>query len=179
LEGPAAAYFAGALLAPALALCTHTLGKDLVMLVLARRLHERIIIPCIRTAVEVTAVKPGFVRLGVEAPPEVTVLREEVYCRLGSAAGADGLPAGAAAEARLAQANQVWRHRLHNLTLGLALLRQQLTPGAPAEALATLRLLENEAQEMCQELQALCQRKAAPEVAAACPAVVVAPAVRD
>jgi carbon storage regulator len=147
------------------------------MLVLARRLHERIVIPSIRTAVEVTAVKAGFVRLGVEAPPEITVLREEVYRRQG-AAGADDLPAEAGAEARLAKANQVWRHRLHNLTLGLALLRQQLPPEAPAEVLTTLRLLDGEAQQMCRELQALCRADAASEVAAARPTVVVRPAAR-
>jgi carbon storage regulator CsrA len=145
------------------------------MLVLARRLHERIIIPCIRTAVEVTAVKPGYVRLGVDAPSEVTVLREEVYCRTEPAAGADALPAGAGVEARLARVNLVWRHRLNNLMLGLALLRQQLPPGAPAESLATLRLLEGEAQQMCQEMRALGEA-AAPEVAADRPAVVVLPA---
>jgi carbon storage regulator len=121
------------------------------MLVLARRVHERILIPSIQTAIEVTALKPGFVRLGIEAPPEVTVLREEVYRRQQEAGAADAPPAGA--EARLARAKHVWRHRLNNLTLGLALLRQQL-PAGSAESEGTLTRLEGEVRELCAQLRA-------------------------
>ena len=48
------------------------------MLVLSRRLHEKVLFPIINAAVEVVAVKPGVVRLGIDAPPEVIVLREEL-----------------------------------------------------------------------------------------------------
>jgi carbon storage regulator CsrA len=141
------------------------------MLVLARRLHERIIIPSIRTAVEVTAVKQNFVRLGIEAPPEVTVLREEIY-RRSAAEVMDALPVSAGAEARLALANQVWRHRLNNLTLGLALLRQQMSREAPPEALSTLRVLEGETQELCEQLRMLCDPTPLPAGAAGgCPSL--------
>jgi carbon storage regulator CsrA len=124
------------------------------MLVLARRLHERIIIPAVMTAVEVTAVKPGFVRLGVEAPPEITVLREEVYLR-GAADAAGALPAGAGAEVRLARARHAWRDRLNNLALGLALLRQQAAAGAPAGLQATIAGMEAEVQVLSQQLRDL------------------------
>jgi carbon storage regulator CsrA len=40
------------------------------MLVLARRLNERILFPCIQAAIEVVAVRGSVVRLGIEAPPE-------------------------------------------------------------------------------------------------------------
>jgi carbon storage regulator len=138
------------------------------MLVLARRLHERIIIPSISTAVEVTAVKQGFVRLGIEAPPEVTVLREEVYRRSTPEGRTAALPATAGAEARLARINQIWRHRLNNVMLGLALLRQQLPSGVPPESLATLRLIEGESKGLCQELRALCEPAAPAKVDCDC-----------
>jgi carbon storage regulator CsrA len=48
------------------------------MLVLSRRLHEKIVLPGIGAIIEVVAIKPGVVRLGIEAPRDVTVLREEV-----------------------------------------------------------------------------------------------------
>jgi carbon storage regulator CsrA len=122
------------------------------MLVLARRPHERILIPAILTAIEVTAIKPGLVRLGIDAPPEVTVLREEVYRR--GETGTDTLPAAAGAEARLVQLAQLLRQRLHTLMLGLTLVRQQI-PAGSVEADATLRLLENEIQQLCSQARAL------------------------
>jgi carbon storage regulator len=136
------------------------------MLVLARRLHERIVIPSILTAIEVTAVQPGLVRLGIEAPPEVTVLREEVF-RRGPAAAAD-LPAGAGAEARLAQAQHAWRQRLHNLMLGLALLRQQLPPGGSAVAAEVVARMEEEVRLLCRQLQALLDGGAAGDTDGVC-----------
>jgi len=48
------------------------------MLVLSRRVGERIFFPSIGTCVKVLAVKSGTVRLSIEAPSEVLVLREEV-----------------------------------------------------------------------------------------------------
>jgi len=48
------------------------------MLVLSRKLNEEIIIDgCIR--VRVIEVKGNHVRLGIEAPNDVPILREEVY----------------------------------------------------------------------------------------------------
>lgn len=52
------------------------------MLVLSRRLNEKIVIPGLNITIEVVAVKPGVVRIGIEAPPDVKVFREEVLHRL-------------------------------------------------------------------------------------------------
>jgi carbon storage regulator CsrA len=49
------------------------------MLVLARQLHERIIMPAVGATIEVVAIKPNSVRLGIEAPPEIVILREEIF----------------------------------------------------------------------------------------------------
>ena len=56
------------------------------MLVLSRRLNEKILFPGMSISVQVVAFKPGQVRLGIEAPPEVPVWREEVVATKGSVA---------------------------------------------------------------------------------------------
>src|SRR5262245_56565662 len=61
------------------------------MLVLSRRLSEKILFPGIQAAVQVVAIKPGVVRLGIQAPPEVLVMREEVLGRAASS-GATATP---------------------------------------------------------------------------------------
>lgn len=51
------------------------------MLVLSRRLQEKIVIPGLDVTIQVVSIKPGSVRLGIEAPPEISVLREELRDR--------------------------------------------------------------------------------------------------
>jgi carbon storage regulator len=48
------------------------------MLVLSRRLHEKIVLPGLGITIQVVGVKPGAVRIGVEAPPDVAIFREEI-----------------------------------------------------------------------------------------------------
>jgi carbon storage regulator len=62
------------------------------MLVLSRRLGESIMLPSLGVSVRVVALKGGAVRLGIEAPPEVKVVREELFAR--PDATADGSPRG-------------------------------------------------------------------------------------
>jgi len=58
------------------------------MLVLSRKLNEEIIIDgCIR--VRVIEMKGNHVRLGIEAPDDVPILREEVYRALTEASEDD------------------------------------------------------------------------------------------
>jgi carbon storage regulator CsrA len=51
------------------------------MLVLSRRVGERIFFPGICAYVKVLSVKGGTVRLSIEAPAEVLILREELRDR--------------------------------------------------------------------------------------------------
>jgi carbon storage regulator CsrA len=107
------------------------------MLVLSRRLHERILLPTVPAAIQVVSIKSGVVRLGIEAPGQVPVLREELWPQARAAAEGPSEPEGlAAAAARL------------------ALLRRQLGPVVSSAAAETLRHLEA-------DLQGL-QRRAAP-----------------
>jgi carbon storage regulator CsrA len=48
------------------------------MLVLSRRLNEQIVLPGLGITVQLVAIEHGRVRLGIEAPPEVRILREEL-----------------------------------------------------------------------------------------------------
>jgi carbon storage regulator CsrA len=48
------------------------------VLVLSRRLNEQIVLPELNITIQIVAIKPGVVRIGIEAPPDVPVLREEL-----------------------------------------------------------------------------------------------------
>ena len=53
------------------------------MLVLSRKIGERILVPHCELAVTVLAVEGKTVRLGISAPAEVDVYREEVWHEVG------------------------------------------------------------------------------------------------
>jgi carbon storage regulator CsrA len=55
------------------------------VLVLSRRPHEKIVLPGLGITIQVVAVKPGVVRLGIEAPADVQILREELLQQTGQA----------------------------------------------------------------------------------------------
>ena len=52
------------------------------MLVLSRKIGERILVPHCELAVTVLAVEGKAVRLGISAPKDLAVYREEVWQRL-------------------------------------------------------------------------------------------------
>ena len=52
------------------------------MLVLSRKVREQIRLPGLDVVVTVLEVRGGKVRLGITAPDEVTVVREELWRRL-------------------------------------------------------------------------------------------------
>ena len=53
------------------------------MLVLRRKIGERIVVPHCKLAVTVIAVEGKAVRLGVSAPEDIPVYREEIWQQLG------------------------------------------------------------------------------------------------
>jgi carbon storage regulator CsrA len=52
------------------------------MLVLSRKKNQKIILPSIGTTIEVLEIKGNTVRLGIVAPKEIPVLREELGRRI-------------------------------------------------------------------------------------------------
>ena len=124
------------------------------MLVLSRRLNEKIIFPESNTMVQVVGMKPGVVRLGVRAPAEVTVLRQEVHERgaewtepQAPAAGDSPPPASAKGDGE-----QAW---LKSASLGLGLARLQLRVGQMHDAQQTLARLHFQLQRVRQCLEGI------------------------
>jgi carbon storage regulator CsrA len=118
--------------------------KGPVMLVLSRRLNEKIVFPESNTVVQIVGVRPGVVRLGVRAPAEVRILREEVHTRRAEwrAPRASESPAPAPKEKSAGDA-QTW---LTSATLGLGLARLQLRVGRTRDAQETLARLHSQLQ---------------------------------
>jgi len=52
------------------------------MLVLSRRLNEKFMLPDLHVTVQVLSIKGGTVRLGIDAPLDVGIFREEVLHKL-------------------------------------------------------------------------------------------------
>jgi carbon storage regulator CsrA len=120
------------------------------MLVLTRRVNERLIFPGVQTAVEILAIKPGVVRLGIHAPEEVKVYREEVLRRAGEVLPMAG-PGNAASPGEL---NPVLRNRLNAASVDLALLRRQAEAGQLADLTATLDRINGELQTLRGQVEA-------------------------
>jgi carbon storage regulator CsrA len=97
------------------------------MLVLSRRLNEGIVFPNTGIRVRLVGAKGKAVRLGIEAPPGVAVLREELA------------PAGQQAPAPSGLLPHALRNRLNLISLGLCRLDLQLQAGQIPEGEATLR----------------------------------------
>jgi carbon storage regulator CsrA len=117
------------------------------MLVLSRRPQEKILFPGLEAVVQVVSIRPGIVRLGIEAPPHVTVLREEVHRRqlAGDPPATQPRPAARPHipdEKQLADLNHSVRNHLNTMSLGLSLLRRQLQAARQHDVEATLRGIE-------------------------------------
>ena len=117
------------------------------MLVLSRRLHEKVLFPGTHTSVQIVAVKGGVVRLGIDAPPDVIILREEVPERTAEWGPAqEKQPADPALERTRDQLNGQVRDRLRLTSVGLGLLQLQLDAGLAEEAQATLARIREDFQ---------------------------------
>src|SRR5436309_7891479 len=93
------------------------------MLVLSRRLNEKIVLPAIQTNIQVVSVKSGTVRLGIDAPPEITVLREELQgCSAEGRIAEQAKPRADAAAAKSDELVHQIRDRLKESSMGLGLV---------------------------------------------------------
>jgi carbon storage regulator CsrA len=121
------------------------------MLVIARRVQECLVLPSVRASIQVVAVRSNAVRLGIEAPPEVTVLRGELYEQL---AGPEAQPnATGPPEAETARREHALRNHLNNISLVLGMLRRQLGPCLTVAARALLDRAGDECVALRQHLE--------------------------
>jgi carbon storage regulator CsrA len=144
------------------------------MLVLSRRVKEKLVLPDLGVTIQVVAIKSGTVRLGIEAPPDVSVLREEVHQRDAEWQPAEVIPAHPGPEeSRYLQ--QLLRNRLKITRAGLAMLRRQMQAGLDQEAEETLTRIEEDLQMLRERLDDEAPKPVAPPVAAgrACKALLV------
>jgi carbon storage regulator CsrA len=114
------------------------------MLVLTRKQNEKSLFPTVGATVQVLSAKPGVVRLGIEAPPDVTILREELRQQAAAAGAAEKPPGGARVTALFHEVSHLLRNRLGTLGVGLALAQRQLQAGLAQGAEATLARTEAE-----------------------------------
>jgi len=121
------------------------------MLVLSRRINEKLLFPDIGTAIQVRSVKGNAVRLGIQAPPEVTVLREELpHLRAEWAVAAQTtVPAD---QGDLRPLTRLVGNRLRVAGLGLDLLRGHLEAGRAEDALALVGQLAEDFRLLQQRL---------------------------
>ena len=122
------------------------------MLVLTRRTKERIVFPSIQATVEIISVKNGTVRLGIEAPPEVKVFREELHAVPPSTRETNGT---APAQTRLEQATHLLRGKLNTVRRGLVSLQRRLQPDQGPDMEMTLDKVADEVDALCRQLNAL------------------------
>lgn len=111
------------------------------MLVLSRRPNEKIVFPTLGITVEVCSINRNVVRVGIDAPPDVPILRKEI----------------AAGESRLhdlAKLPHRTRNRLHTASLAVHLAQKQLQAGLDDEADATLAEALREFSALDQEMVA-------------------------
>lgn len=129
------------------------------MLVLSRRLNQKVLFPSLNISVQVAAIKSGVVRLGITAPPEVAVVREEVHDRQ-TAAGSPGRDVASGLSLR--DLSHLVRTRVNIANTGLALARGQLRAGQGDEAVATIEEVERELQMLQQRVEEEVHKPAPP-----------------
>ncbi len=113
------------------------------MLVLSRRLHEKILFPGFDTAVQVVDIRQGIVRLGIEAPEEVRVLRAEVPDRAAEW-GPEPEPEFTENPPTLIRLNQLLKKRLEIAQLGVSEVHALLRAGHDEAANHTLTCLNED-----------------------------------
>ncbi|TWT39350.1 response regulator [Blastopirellula retiformator] len=110
------------------------------MLVLSRRAKEKIVFPNLNITVELLQVRGKMVKIGVDAPKEVSIMRPDAC-------------SDAELEAMKRQAPSLigthqFRNRLNTLNLGLHLCSRQIDAGMTEEAVDTLKRLLAELKEL-------------------------------
>jgi len=120
------------------------------MLVLSRRKGEKIVFPNLGVKLEVLRVQGNTARLGIHAPREVKILRDEIAGE--EFAGLDvGTAAATTDAAVVGKLPHALRNRLHTASLAMHLLKRQLETGKQVEAETTFKKILKEFDSLDQE----------------------------
>jgi len=119
------------------------------MLVLSSRLHDKIHLPDFNATIEVVAIQSGTVRLGIEAPEDVRVLRQGIPDRVaewGPAPTTSPAPFDATATElpALQQVRRLVDRRLEITRVGIDELRRLLAVGRTTDAEAVLEKIDED-----------------------------------
>ncbi len=128
------------------------------MLVLSRRTNEKIIFPGLDISVQLLSIQGNVARIGIEAPPDVKVLRDEL---------ARNLPAGGMPDARRPISAHSLRNMLNKVSLTLSVFQQQWQRGLNEAASATLEKVFQTLEAMGRDSAAVAEPKPAAKPAAA------------
>ena len=133
------------------------------MLILSRRASETIRFPQLGISVSIVSVKGNRVQVGIDAPPEIQVLRRELESDSVESAGYRGNTVNRCGTSSVSSSSQIdspkakhdFANRLNKATLGLLLAQKQLAAGQMesadktlATALASLFELETKAKSV-------------------------------
>jgi carbon storage regulator CsrA len=132
------------------------------MLVLSRRPGEKVVFPDLDVTVEVVNIKPGAVRLGLTAPPAITILRAELPDRAAEWAASRPRPVPASGEATGPRLTGLVSSRLRVARTGLAELRRQLAAGRLEAAQQLVDKLEEDVALLQERLEQQAPGRAAP-----------------
>jgi carbon storage regulator CsrA len=126
------------------------------MLVLTRRLKQKIVFPSIPAEIQVLGIRGDQVRLGIEAAPQIAVLREELAGQPGSENDSGAFCSGAFWSENPESSREFihqLRNRLNDLGLNLAILRQRVHQGQTENADLIINRIEEELRRLRQELE--------------------------
>lgn len=120
------------------------------MLVLSRNETEKLVFPNLGVSIEILQINRGRVRIGVDAPPEITVLRHELY--------EERLKNGGV-QATVKRFDHDLRNKMNTANLSLTLAKKLLELGVYDRADETLKKAIDEFQSIDQKIATLPESK--------------------
>jgi len=128
------------------------------MLVLSRRPNDKVVFPHLGITVEILRVTGNSVRVGIDAPPDVAVVRNEIMEQ------GKLFPRPEVAEAKGISVHRL-RNKLNKASLALYVMQRQLEAGKTAEAEENLNKALTEFEALDQEIGNYEQQRAAARAA--------------
>ena len=101
------------------------------MLVLSRKTDQKVVLPGLDVTIQVLHCKATGVTLGIEAPPQIRILREELQSENPETFDSEGFRelVNQRVQSLPEQIRHDWRNRLNTLTIALHMLSDQIDAG--------------------------------------------------